>query len=49
MALSSQTFTGVGVTYAGGEEAEGERQHDEIKHELLLCVAGKRMPRIVAA
>ena len=34
-------FAGVGVTYACGEEAGGKRQHDEIKHELLLCVAGR--------
>jgi hypothetical protein len=40
MTLSSQPFAGIGVTYAGGEEAEAERQHDKIKHEWLLCVAG---------
>lgn len=36
MALSSQPLAGVGVAYAGGEEAEAERQHDDIQHGMLL-------------
>jgi hypothetical protein len=40
MAASLQPLAGIGVTYAGREKACGERQHDEIKHEMLLCMAG---------
>jgi hypothetical protein len=37
MALSfSQPFAGVGVAYARREEAEAERQHDDVQHGMLL-------------
>jgi hypothetical protein len=31
-------FAGVGVTHRHDEEAEAEGQHDDIQHEVLLCV-----------
>jgi hypothetical protein len=38
MALSfSQPFAGVGIAYARHEEAEAERQHDDVQHEMFLC------------
>src|SRR6267154_3988237 len=38
MALSfSQPFAGVGIAYACHEEAEAERQHDDVQHEMFLC------------
>ena len=37
--LPSKPFAGIGVTYACREEAEAERQHDDIKHEWLHCIA----------
>jgi hypothetical protein len=37
MALSSQPFAGVGVTYRHHEEAKAEGQHDGVQHEMLLC------------
>ena len=35
--FSSKPFAGVGVAYARHEEAEAERQHDDVQHEVLLC------------
>jgi hypothetical protein len=35
-------FAGVGVTDGGREEAEAEGQHDDVQHEMLLCVPGRR-------
>jgi hypothetical protein len=34
---SSQPFAGVGVTYACHEEAEAERQHENVQHGMFLC------------
>src|SRR3954471_9320639 len=34
---SSQPFAGVGITYARREEAEAERQHDNVQHGMFLC------------
>ena len=31
-----QPFAGIGVADACGEEAEGERQHDDVKHGMFL-------------
>jgi len=33
-----QPFAGVGVAYAGREEAKGERQHDDVQHGMLRYV-----------
>ena len=32
-----QPFAGIGVTNARHEEAEGERQHDDVQHGMFLC------------
>jgi hypothetical protein len=32
-----QTFAGIGVADARHEEAEGERQHDDVQHGMFLC------------
>jgi hypothetical protein len=38
MAISpSQPFAGVGVTDACHEEAEAERQHENVQHGMFLC------------
>jgi hypothetical protein len=37
MALPSQPFAGIGVTYACHEEAEAERQHENVQHGMFLC------------
>jgi hypothetical protein len=39
--LNLKAFAGVGVTDPRREEAEAERQHEEVQHELLLCVANR--------
>jgi hypothetical protein len=39
----SQPFAGIGITYPRREEAEAERQHDNVQHGMLLCVV-KREP-----
>ena len=31
-------FAGVGVTHRHREEAEAEGQHDDVQHQVLLCV-----------
>ena len=36
-----QPFAGIGVTNAGHEEAEGERQHDNVQHGIFLCVVAR--------
>jgi hypothetical protein len=37
MAASSQTFAGIGVTYARQEKACAKRQHDNVQHGMFLC------------
>jgi hypothetical protein len=38
MAISSlQPFAGIGITYARREEAEAERQHENVQHGMFLC------------
>lgn len=32
-----QAFAGIGVTDACREQAEGERQHDDVEHGMFLC------------
>jgi hypothetical protein len=39
--LDLKPFAGVGVTYPRSEKAEAERQHEDVQHELLLCVANR--------
>jgi hypothetical protein len=34
---TSESFAGVGVTNSRREEAEGEGQHGDVQHEVLLC------------
>jgi hypothetical protein len=34
---NSQSFAGVGVANSRREEAEGEGQHGDVQHEVLLC------------
>jgi hypothetical protein len=52
-ALLSQPLAGVGVTDACREEAEAERQHDNIEHGMFLCVVnratGSAAVRVLAA
>jgi hypothetical protein len=36
-ALLSKPFAGVGVADACREQTEGEAQHDDVQHEMLLC------------
>jgi hypothetical protein len=38
-AANLQPLAGIGVADRGHEEAEAKRQHDNVQHELLLCVA----------
>jgi hypothetical protein len=38
MVVLLKPFAGVGVAYADHEEAEAEGQHDDIQHDVLLCV-----------
>ena len=42
----SQPFAGIGITYPRREEAEAERQHDNVQHGMFLCVV-KREPVII--
>jgi hypothetical protein len=39
MVVSSKPFAGIGVAYSRREEAEPQGQHDDVQHEVLLCVA----------
>ncbi|UPJ47635.1 hypothetical protein IVB30_30855 [Bradyrhizobium sp. 200] len=39
--LRLQPFAGIGITNAGHEEAEGERQHDNVQHGMFLCVVNR--------
>ena len=44
-ALPSQAFAGIGVADARHEEAEGERQHDDVQHGMFLCDMN-RVPKV---
>jgi hypothetical protein len=33
-----KSFAGVGVAHCHHEEAEAEGQHDDVQHQVLLCV-----------
>ena len=35
----SKPLASIGVAYSRDEEAEAEGQHDDVQHEVLLCVA----------
>ena len=37
----SQPFAGIGITYPRREEAEAERQHDNVQHGMFLCVVNR--------
>jgi hypothetical protein len=37
MVVLLKSFAGIGVAHRGHEEAEGEGQHDDIQHEMLLA------------
>jgi hypothetical protein len=37
MAFSSQPFARISITYACHEEAEAERQHENVQHGMFLC------------
>jgi hypothetical protein len=34
-----KALAGIGVAYSRREQAEAESQHDDVQHEMLLCVA----------
>jgi hypothetical protein len=44
-ALPSQPFAGIGVTYARREEADAERQHDNVQHWMFLCDGDRECDR----
>ncbi|MEP6841663.1 MAG: hypothetical protein ABJA75_26700 [Bradyrhizobium sp.] len=46
---SSQPLAGIGVTYARGEEAEAERQHDNVQHGMFLCDVNRGAERTAIA
>jgi hypothetical protein len=49
MALSSsQPLAGIGVTYAHHEEAEAERQHENVQHGMFLCDMDREAERAAA-
>jgi hypothetical protein len=45
---SSQPFAGVGITYARREEAEAERQHDNVQHGMFLYGWSRMRPKCEA-
>jgi hypothetical protein len=38
----SQPFAGIGITYPRREEAEAERQHDNVQHGMFLYIVKAR-------
>jgi hypothetical protein len=43
-----EPLAGIGVAYPHHEEAEAEGQHDDIKHEVLLCVVREETNGVLA-